>query len=126
MKGIHIIADLYECATARGLMLDAECLAKACLDACDKAGLEAVGHVFHQFGTTQCPAGATGTVVLAESHLAVHTWPELDAVTLDIYVCNFSRDNRQRAEKLYETIHALFLPARVERQTVLRGELDSH
>lgn len=123
MRGTHIIADMYDCAADNELMLDAEKLSQACLNACAQAGLEAVGHAFHQFGTPQCPAGSTGTVVLAESHLAVHTWPELGAVTLDIYVCNFSRDNRARAENLYETIHALFNPARVERQTVSRGEL---
>lgn len=124
MKGIHIIADFHACAPAmREAMLDAHQLASACLDACEQAGLENVGHVFHQFGTPQSPAGATGTVILAESHIAVHTWPELDAVTLDIYVCNFSRDNRQRAEALYNLMHALFRPGRVERQTVERGEL---
>ena len=34
--------------------------------------------------------GVTGVVLLAESHVAIHTWPELGNVTLDIYVCNFN------------------------------------
>jgi S-adenosylmethionine/arginine decarboxylase-like enzyme len=40
-------------------------------------------------------------VVLAESHLAIHTWPERTAATLDVYVCNFTADNSDKAEKLY-------------------------
>jgi S-adenosylmethionine decarboxylase len=65
--------------------------------ACAEAGLEVVAAAFHQFPA----AGATGALVLAESHLAIHTWPELDAVTLDLYVCNHSQDNRAAAEAAY-------------------------
>jgi S-adenosylmethionine decarboxylase proenzyme len=76
------------------LLHDAEALAALCRRACVEAGLDVVAAAFHQFPG----AGATGALVLAESHLAVHTWPELDAVTLDLYVCNHSRDNRAAAE----------------------------
>jgi spermidine synthase len=41
--------------------------------------------------------GVTGTVLLAESHLAIHTWPETGSVTIDVYVCNFSADNSGKA-----------------------------
>ena len=62
----------------------------------------------------------TGVVVLAESHLSIHTWPEAGYVTLDVYVCNYSTNNRPKAEKLFETILTAFNPAdphlhRVER-----------
>ena len=67
------------------------------------------------------PAGATGAVVLAESHLAVHTWPELDAVTFDLYVCNYSQDNRAAAEAAYRSLAAAFQPGRVVRRDVARG-----
>jgi hypothetical protein len=54
------------------------------------SGLTPVGELFHRF---EPGGGVTGVVLLAESHLAVHTWPELGAVTMDVYVCNFSGDN---------------------------------
>jgi spermidine synthase len=38
-------------------------------------------------------------VLLAESHLALHTWPERAGVTLDVYVCNFSTDNSARPSR---------------------------
>ena len=65
------------------------------------AGLTAVGELFHRFATVSAgdaSAGITGVVLLAESHVAVHTWPELGAATLDVYVCNLGADNSRRAE----------------------------
>jgi S-adenosylmethionine decarboxylase proenzyme len=122
MNGLHITLDLYGCPEAP-LLRDAAALSAVCRTAVTEAGLEIVADVFHQFGTMEQPAGATGAVVLAESHVAVHTWPELGAVTLDIYVCNFSRDNETRAEALCLRLLALFKPQRVDRQTLRRGQL---
>ena len=64
---------------------------------------------------------STGVVLLAESHVAVHTWPELRAVTLDVYVCNVGRDNTTRANALLATLIDLFEPVRVERHALERG-----
>jgi S-adenosylmethionine decarboxylase proenzyme len=121
MKGLHIIAEFHECACADALLKDVVPLKSLCLAACREAGLTVVAEAFHRFGTAADPAGATGAVVLAESHLAVHTWPELQAVTLDLYVCNFSQDNRGAAEAAYETIAAAFAPLRVVRRDIDRG-----
>jgi len=68
-------------------------------------------------------AGATGALVLAESHLAVHTWPELDGVTLDLYVCNHSRDNRAAAESAFAALRQAFLPRQVVRRDLHRGAI---
>jgi S-adenosylmethionine decarboxylase proenzyme len=103
------------------LLNDAGALRELCLDVCSTPGLTAVGQVFHQFGSAEAPAGATGAVVLAESHLAVHTWPELRAVTLDLYVCNFSQDNSAAARAACERLIAAFAPAQIARQEIARG-----
>jgi S-adenosylmethionine/arginine decarboxylase-like enzyme len=67
----------------------------------------------------------TGVVLLAESHLAVHTWPERGGVTLDVYVCNLGRDNSAHAEALLEALLARFAPTRVERHALQRGTADA-
>lgn len=121
MKGLHIIAELYDCACADALLKDVAPLKALCLAACREAGLTVVAEAFHGFGTSAAPAGATGAVVLAESHLAVHTWPELNAVTVDLYVCNFSRDNRNAAEVAFGKIRDAFAPARAVRRDLARG-----
>ena len=121
MRGLHLIAELHECRCAAPLLVDAAALRELCLQVCARPGLTPVGQVFHQFGSAAEPAGATGAVVLAESHLAVHTWPELRAVTLDLYVCNFSQDNSVAARQAFEQLLAAFSPERVVRREVARG-----
>ena len=119
MNGLHILAEFHACAGDRRLLLDAVPLAGLCRRVCTDAGLVVVAEAFHQFPA----AGATGALVLAESHLAIHTWPELNAVTLDLYVCNHSRDNRAAAEAAYEALRAEFKPQRVVRHDVKRGAI---
>ncbi|MDY0045895.1 MAG: adenosylmethionine decarboxylase [Thauera propionica] len=124
MNGLHLIADLYRCNPAQPLMIECERLEALCVEECRAAGLTPLGAYFYQFRDERGePAGVTGTVVLAESHLAIHTWPESGDVTLDVYVCNFSRNNSDRARAVYaRVIDALEPEDRVEHQ-VVRGRL---
>jgi S-adenosylmethionine decarboxylase proenzyme len=123
MKGLHIIADLYNCPPL-ALLTSAETLRAACLRACEAAGLSVLGEHFYQFESfDQIQAGgATGAVVLAESHLAIHTWPERLQATLDIYVCNVSSDNSGRAEALYQSLLDVLKPRDVLMERVWRGK----
>ena len=110
MHGLHLIADLHDCRCRPGFLLDAPGLEFFCVAACERHGLTIVGRCFHQFRNAAGePAGVTGTVVLAESHLAVHTWPEIGGVTLDVYVCNFSADNTNA--KMLTSMRPVPLPA---------------
>lgn len=124
MNGLHLIADLHDCRCVPSFLLDAPGLESFCVDACQRHGLTVVGRLFHAFSDAKGqPAGVTGTVVLAESHLAVHTWPEIASVTLDVYVCNFSGDNSRRAHALFNEVIACFSPVTLERREVARGRL---
>ena len=82
------------------------------------AGLTVVGEHFHTFADA---GGVTGLVLLAESHLAIHTWPELNSVTLDVYVCNFRDDNSSKAQALTDALVTLFAPKNANRNSLLRG-----
>ncbi|MEQ1595596.1 MAG: polyamine aminopropyltransferase [Casimicrobium sp.] len=122
MHGIHLTADLFECACTRDLLTDRGMLQEACIRLVRRAGLTVVGDDFHQFANFEDePGGVTGLVLLAESHLAVHTWPELNAVTLDVYVCNFKHDNTSKAQTLADALVELFVPERSNRNRVQRG-----
>jgi S-adenosylmethionine decarboxylase proenzyme len=124
MRGLHLTADLRGCAPASAVMTMPAALRSTCLAAVAAAGLTAVGELFHRFATTETGGafpGITGVVLLAESHVAVHTWPELGAATLDVYVCNLGHDNSARAHDLLERLVAAFGAARVERQALERG-----
>ena len=127
MRGLHLTADLRGCAAASAVMTAPAALRSACLAAVAAVGLTAVGELFHRFaaGDGEAPAGVTGVVLLAESHVAVHTWPEIEAVTLDVYVCNLGADNSRRAETLLAALVAAFAPQSVERHALQCGELPS-
>jgi S-adenosylmethionine decarboxylase len=123
MTGLHLTADLHGCPLSQPAITDLETLRALCLEAVVAAGLTPVGELFHRFPPVEDePQGITGVVLLAESHLAVHTWPERGAVTLDVYVCNFEADNSARAEMLIEALMKGFAPAQVSRQALLRGQ----
>lgn len=126
MQGLHLTADLRGCVSTSAAMTELDALRRLCLDAVSMAGLLPVGELFHRFPPSPGaagPAGITGVVLLAESHLAVHTWPELDAVTLDVYVCNFGSENSAKAHALIDTLQTAFAPAQVERHALRRGRL---
>lgn len=118
MQGLHLTADLRGCPPALALLHETEALRQLCLGAVAAAGLLAVGELFHRF---PAPGGVTGVVLLAESHLAVHTWPELGRVTLDVYVCNLGRDNSACAQALMAQLAAQFEPAERQLQQLWRG-----
>src|SRR5436189_621638 len=118
MNGLHLIGDLTGCRCDPQLLLEGEKFRAKCVELVEASGLTAVGVSFHQFEGS----GFTGCLVLAESHLAVHAWPERQGLTLDVYVCNHSADHSARARALFEAIIAHFEPGEVARQEVNRGE----
>ena len=121
MHGLHLIADLRDCHGATPLD-DGDALRALCLDAIARAGLRAVGSLFHPVvDAAGRPQGVTGVVLLVESHLAVHTWPELASVTADVYVCNVGADNSARAEAVMAQLVAAFAPREPRVQRVQRG-----
>jgi spermidine synthase len=118
MNGLHLIGDLTGCRCDPQLLLEGEKFRAKCVELVEASGLTTVGVSFHQFEGS----GFTGCLMLAESHLAIHTWPERQGLTLDVYVCNYSADNSAKARKLFDSIIAYFKPTDVARHEVDRGE----
>lgn len=124
MEGLQLMADLRGCACDAALLADAERLRAHCLAAVERAGLHAVAELFHRYAAPgAAPQGVTGVVLLAESHVAVHTWPELGAVTLDVYVCNVGADNSAKARALVDDLQHAFAPRDAVHHVQRRGTL---
>jgi S-adenosylmethionine decarboxylase len=100
------MGDLYECDCDSRLMVVRRVLREHCLQLVKEAGLTTVGDYFHAFEG----GGVTGAVVLSESHMSIHTWPERSYVTIDVYVCNYSDNNREKARTLFEALVRTFAP----------------
>ena len=125
MQGLHLTADLTHCRCDVAWLTDASRLLERCAIEVVRAGLQPVNQLAHSFPATEHgPGGITATVLLAESHLCVHTWPEQMGVTVDVYVCNFGADHSAKAQLLMDAIVALFVPGQVLRQTLQRGRLE--
>lgn len=112
------MADLYGCCCDSRLLHDAAYLENFCQSCVAGAGLTAVGSLFHPFGEGH---GVTGVVVLAESHLCIHTWPETMYVTLDVYVCNYSHNNQHKAEQLQGNLLRAFAATNPRLHHIERG-----
>lgn len=79
--GIHLIADFFECDTS--VINNAESVEKIMTEAVKISGATIVKPFFHRFS----PHGISGIIVVAESHFAIHTWPEHSAAAVDIFSC---------------------------------------
>jgi S-adenosylmethionine decarboxylase len=110
-----VLIDLYECVHER--LLDAEKIKGAMLDAARLMGAEVVGHSFHTFK----PWGVSGTVTIAESHLAVHTWPEYDFAAITFETCGHRMDHK----KAYNHLIEFFGPKNPKITRQKRGFVDS-
>jgi S-adenosylmethionine decarboxylase len=80
-QGRHLLAELFGCE--RALLDDRDFLARALRRAAEAARAKIVAEVWHPF----TPHGVTGVIVIEESHLSIHTWPESGYAAVDFYSC---------------------------------------
>src|SRR5687767_1295804 len=79
--GRHLLLELFDCDT--DAINNLENVKGALIEAAKRAQATIVDVVFHEFN----PFGISGVVVIAESHLAIHTWPEYRYAAVDIFSC---------------------------------------
>ena len=79
--GRHVLCEAYECNS--GILDDMALIEQTMVDAALTAGAEVREVAFHKFS----PQGVSGVVVVSESHLAIHTWPELGYAAIDVFTC---------------------------------------
>src|SRR3989344_490203 len=116
-NGIHIISNLFGCRNGK-LLVDKEKLTKLMTNSVKKNGLNILQESFHKFDE----GGITGFLLLSESHISIHTWPEKDNyLALDIFVCNLEKDNTKNARKIYEEIVKAFKPEKKDEQFIERN-----
>ena len=116
-NGIHIISNLFGCRNGK-LLIEKEKLSKLMIRVVKKNGLHILEESFYKFDK----GGITGFLLLSESHISIHTWPERDNyLTLDIFVCNFNKDNTENAKKIYKELVDAFKPEKKEEEFMERS-----
>lgn len=83
------------------------------LRAANESGATVVTDIFHQFN----PHGVSGVVVIAESHIAIHTWPEQGYAAVDVFTCGTSID----ISKVRDVLRECFQAERVSERAFTRG-----
>ena len=108
--GRHLIAEYYGCDVT--LLDDVDAIRTHMLAAADAITVTVIGEIFHRYA----PQGVSGTILIAESHLSVHTWPESGYAAVDIFTCG-DLDPRPGFEVLAQELNA----ESVRVQEIIRG-----
>lgn len=121
-RGQHLLAEYYGCRTQ--VLNDKEAVERLLKNAAVAAGATVVACVFHRFS----PQGVSGVVVIEESHLSIHTWPEAGYAAVDFYTCGDCSP-----DLAHDVLMQGFEPDRAELLNVVRGlgwerslSVDSH
>ncbi len=80
--GRHLLIEFFECDDL--IINNRDLIREALLEAARRANATIVTDVFHTFN----PHGLSGVVVIAESHIAIHTWPEYRCASVDVFSCS--------------------------------------
>lgn len=109
--GTHLIVELWGVDAA--ILRDEKIIEQALVAGARIAGATVLHTHFHHFGGDY---GVTGVVVLQESHISIHTWPEMDYAALDLFMCG-ACDPNDAMPKIVEALK----PARVLTSQLMRG-----
>lgn len=109
--GTHLIADLHGAKH----LTDGPAMFEAMKQAAEIAGAVVLGERHHNFGVGH---GITGVVLLAESHISIHTWPETSFAAIDIFMCG----DEVRPDLALAHLKAYFEPTDVKLTSIIRGK----
>lgn len=98
--GRQTMLELYGCK--KEFLNDVDFIEKVMVEAANRAKATMVQQYFHQFS----PHGVSGTIVIEESHINIHTWPEYDFAAIDIFTCNLEMNVQVACDYLKEILEA--------------------
>lgn len=110
-KSRHVLAEFYGCP--HHLLNDAKSIEQGMCKAALDAGAEIREVAFHKFS----PQGVSGVVIISESHLSIHTWPELGYAAVDVFTCGTTVDPNDAVTYLESILEA----EQVDRMEIIRG-----
>ena len=109
--GKHILAEYYSCDI--NILNNLEIIKQSMLDAVIKSDATIIDSTFHQFS----PQGVSGVIVIAESHMAIHTWPAYGYAAVDFFTCG----DRVDPYKALDYMNKILKPEKCSRKELMRG-----
>ena len=101
--GLHMIGDLQNCDPEYLSKLKVEDIKPIVSQLIRKHHFIELGSYYHQFDI-----GVTCIISLSESHVSIHTWPKEGYVSLDVFICNYSKDNSKETKLLFNDLKKIF------------------
>jgi S-adenosylmethionine decarboxylase len=98
--GSHCILELYDCPTH--LLNNPSFITQALREAAQTAKSTLIKEIWHQFE----PFGVTALALLAESHISIHTWPEIGYIAVDIFTCGQHAEPEKACQYLIQAFQA--------------------
>ncbi|MFQ5560138.1 MAG: adenosylmethionine decarboxylase [Nitrospinota bacterium] len=108
--GTHVFGRLTGCP--KEFLETAEAVRNILFATVQEAGFKTVGDSFHQFE----PVGATGIILLSESHISIHTWPETTTALVDIFTCG----TEGNAEVGFDILCSHLQPTKIDKKVLQR------
>lgn len=112
--GQHVLAEFFECDP--NVLNNVKLVEKLMLNAALECGATVVQKCFHMFN----PYGVSGVIIISESHLAIHTWPELGYAAVDLFTCGDKCDPKVS----YEYLKKMFNSKNASFTELQRGIID--
>jgi S-adenosylmethionine decarboxylase len=107
--GVHLLAEFWYPKNIE----DEKEIEKILIEAAKRSGSTPLEVIAHKFK----PRGITGVVLLAESHISVHSWPEINYLAIDLFTCG----NKAKPMKALEYLKEQYQPGRTEIKQIIRG-----
>lgn len=98
--GRQILVEFYDCVQSK--LNNVSFVETSMIEAAEASKATIISHNFHKFS----PYGVSGVVIIAESHIAIHTWPEYLYGAVDIFTCGETIDPWVIQEKLKESFES--------------------
>lgn len=114
--GRHVLAEVHGCRFE--VLNDIKAVEDIMVNSALEAGAEVRELVFHKFS----PQGVSGVVVISESHLAIHTWPELGYAAVDVFTCGQSVNPWDACNYLTEMLGATYVNASEVKRGVIEEQ----
>ncbi|MDD4602156.1 S-adenosylmethionine decarboxylase proenzyme [bioreactor metagenome] len=113
--GKHIMVDMYGCSFES--LDNIDFVKNAMLTAVNEAQMTLLDFTSHKFE----PQGLTALALLAESHMSIHTYPELGYAAVDVFTCG----DHSRPDKAVSILKGFLKPTKVKTTNIRRGDFGS-
>lgn len=111
--GTHLIAEFFGCDANDEISF----MRRAMREAASVSGATMLGDRYHKFS----PQGITGYILLKESHISIHTWPEYGYAAVDVFTCG----ETMKPERAIESLRDALRPDKVTVKKIMRGDVGS-